>query len=219
MLSFWQHYEKLEKLYQNISGLIVFNHYEREMLDTEQIETWCLRQNRKVVYSPKAGFLASRFFNKKVPIFIHDDLKDASWAARMLQDWPVVTAEDIWNDPSGYCLNLSWKDIDLLNRLPSKGGVYIHAEGDPFSSREKEELKRKVTAAGFSYASYDDEAYYQHGYPANIKWFVDQVDPKVVIGYHGHHPERILADNGVNIVPELYKKYRLINDRLVKEDI
>ena len=80
----------------------------------------------------------------------------------------------------------------------------------------EKDLLEKVKKAGYEFASYDDPRYFQHGYPSNVKYFVDRIDQKIVIGYHGSYPERILAKNGYNFVPELYATYTLENGRMVK---
>ena len=51
-----------------------------------------------------------------------------------------------------------------------------------------------------------------------VKYFVDQIKPKVVIGYHGRYPERIIPAEGYNLVPELYQPYRFVNGMMVKEE-
>ena len=75
-----------------------------------------------------------------------------------------------------------------------------------------------VREAGFRFASYDTDDYYQHGYPNMVKYFVDVIDPDVVIGYHGRNPERLMAKNGYNLVPEKGVPYVFENGKMIKKD-
>ena len=77
-------------------------------------------------------------------------------------------------------------------------------------------MKRKVREAGFRFETYDTDNYYQHGYPNMVKYFVETIAPKTVIGYHGRYPERITAANVRTLVPDYYKKYYLKNGKLTE---
>jgi len=218
MLSFDQHYDKISRYYLEAPGLVVFNHYQREMLDAYKILQWAQTSHRKAVFEPDAAYLIWKFYNKDVDVYLNDNVDDIPWFSAMKSHCRIITREDILKEPERYYLHISYRNIDELFRLKVHNGTYIHAEGDPFSSREIAIMKDKVHATGYQFRNYDDEYYFQHGYPNMIRYFVDQIDPKVVIGYHGFYPERIPAKNGINLVPELYKVYHFENDRMVKEE-
>ncbi|MBR0384949.1 MAG: hypothetical protein IJI05_00205 [Erysipelotrichaceae bacterium] len=216
MLSFSEHCEKIRKLYTETSSLVVFNHYEREILDVQMIKEWAKESGRNVVLEPEAAWLAWRFFGEPVNVYMNEDTEKAGWMQQLLTENKVISRQDIINEPGRYYLHVSWQNIAELKKLPA--GRYIHAEGNPFSSSEIEEMKKKVAEAGFEFCSYDDPNYRQHGYPSQVNWFVEQIRPAVVIGYHGHDPERIRNTYGYNLVPDLYQPYHLEGRMLVKEE-
>lgn len=216
MLDYMQHYEKLEQLYSQKKGLIIFNYYEREIQDADWIMKWAEKYARKAVFSPDAGYLIYKTATGVPNVYPDDRWKDEKWYQELLENCPVVSLEDIKKEPDRYYLHLKYEDRELISQFPNENGLYIHADGYPFTSGEIRNLKEKAELAGFRFASYDDPQYYQHGYPSQIEYFVQQIDPKVVIGYHGRHPERIRAYNGYNLVPERYISYCLADGKLVK---
>ena len=218
MVSFRQHYQYIECLYKRNKGLVVFNHYEREMLDAQKIIQWAKDEGRTAVFEPEAAYLVYRFFDKKVHVYFNGEMINEPWFADLMKNRTVVSPEDIMKEPSKYYLHNSYGNIDELLNLKSTDALYIHAEGDPFNSKDRAIMKQKVREAGFRFASYDTDDYYQHGYPNMIKYFVDQIDPDVVIGYHGRHPEKILAKNGYNLVPEKGITYIFENRKMIKKD-
>ena len=216
MVSFRQHYEYIETLFRGNKGLVVFNHYEREMLDVEKYYQWAEKENREVVFEPEAAWLVYRFFNRKVNVYLNGYENNDQWFRELLGNAVIVTREDIIREPGRYYLHNSYGNIDELFRLKTPDAVYVHAEGNPFNSRDKEVMKRKVREAGFRFETYDTDNYYQHGYPNMVKYFVETIAPKTVIGYHGRYPERITAANVRTLVPDYYKKYYLKNGKLTE---
>lgn len=218
MQSFDRHYETIAPYYLNAEGLVVFNHYEREMLDVEKICAWAEQKGRQVVFEPEAAYLVFRYFGRPVNVHHLDRVKNASWHGVLKDSCTECSFEEINRNPDKYFVQISFSHIDDLAQLNSDRGVYIHAEGYPFNSKDIELMKRKVAECGFAFRTYDDDRYFQHGYPSMVKYFVDQIQPKVVIGYHGRYPERIIPQQGINLVPELYQPYRFVNGMMVKEE-
>ena len=217
MISNSEHYDKLSKLYANVKGLVVFNNYEREMFDIEKIYDWANINNREVVFEPKQAYLVYKFFNKKVNVYYNNEIINDKWFIELKQNCNFISRDSLLNNPDKYYLQNSYDNISELFNLKIKNSIYIHADGNPFNSEDINRMKNIVKEAGYEFKSYDDPQYYQHGYPNHVKYFVDYVNPKVVIGYHGKHPDRIIAKDGYNFVPELYETYYMENKVLVKE--
>lgn len=218
MITHKKHYEKLSKLYENVEGLVIFNIYEREMFDIEKIYEWANINNREVVLEPKQAYLVYKFFNKNVNVYYNNEFINDDWFIELKENCNFIDRDSILNNPKKYYLQNSYENILELFNLKIENSIYIHAEGNPFNSKDIQRMKDIVKDAGYDFKSYEDPYYYQHGYPNHVKYFVDYVNPKVVIGYHGNHPERVEAKDGYNFVPELNKTYYMENDRLIKED-
>ena len=195
---------------------MVFNHYEREMFDVEKYYQWAEKENREVVFEPEAAYLVYRFLNRRVKVYLNGYDSNEKWFDELLNNAEIITREDILREPERYYLHNSYGNIDELFRLKTPDAVYIHAAGNPFNSRDKDIMKRKVQEAGFRFETYDTDDYYQHGYPNMVKYFVETIAPKTVIGYHGRYPERITAANVCTLVPDYYKKHYLKNGKLTE---
>ena len=217
MITHNEHYKKIQNLYSNVNGLVVFNNYEREMFDIEKIYEWAKINNREVVFEPKQAYLVYKFFNKKVNVYYNNENINGNWFEELKQNCNFISRDSLLNNPDKYYLQNSYDNISELFNLIIDDSIYIHADGNPFNSKDIERMKKIVKDAGYEFKSYDDPKYYQHGYPNHVKYFVDYVNPKVVIGYHGTHPERIKAKDGYNFVPELYETYFMEDGVLVKE--
>ena len=218
MVSFDEHYRYIESLFKGNKGLVVFNHYEREMLDVQKIMQWAAEEGRTRVFEPEAAYLVYKFFNSNVSVYLNGYHSDEPWFTELMKSRTEVSREDVMKAPYRYYLHNSFKNINELFNLRSEDGLYIHADGDPFSSKEIALMKKTVREAGFRFASYDTDDYYQHGYPNMVKYFVDVIDPDVVIGYHGRNPERLMAKNGYNLVPEKGVPYVFENGKMIKKD-
>ena len=91
--------------------------------------------------------------------------------------------------------------------------MYLHADGIPIGAFDPAygNMRKIVEKAGFDYVTFFCDNYFGHGYPQQVKYFVDQVNPKVLIPCHSYNPERLLPRDGVQLLPELYKEYTLKN--------
>ena len=67
-----------------------------------------------------------------------------------------------------------------------------------------------VDKAKFEYVNFMYTKYFGHGYPCEIKYFVNEVNPKTLIPCHSHNPERLLPKDGVQVLPELMKTYIVV---------
>jgi ribonuclease J len=131
-----------------------------------------------------------------------------------------VTREEIFSNPSGYLLQNSYRHILELFELPDENGAYLHADGIPIGAFDPayQNLQRIISRTKFEYVTFFSKKYFGHGYPQQVKYFVDQVDPKVLIPCHGFNPERLLPKNGVQLLPDLGKTYILSNGQLIPEN-
>jgi len=132
----------------------------------------------------------------------------------------VVSREEITQNPAGFLLQNSYRHILELFDLPDEGGVYLHADGIPIGEFDPayKNLMRILTRTKFQYVTFFSKKYFGHGYPAQVKYFCDQVDPKVLIPCHGFNPERLLPNHGDQLLPIEGKVYTLEDGKLVLDE-
>ena len=95
----------------------------------------------------------------------------------------MVSLDEIKANPAGYLLQNSYRHILELFDLPAKDGAYLHADGIPIGAFDPayENLLRVINQTDFKYVTFFCKNYFGHGYPPQVKYFVDEVDPKVLI--------------------------------------
>lgn len=228
MLTENEYYEGLYGFIRNRKGLCVFNYYQREMDDAARFIEWARMSGRRCVFEPDAAYIVYKFFNIRPNVYIPDSYRYApenqkGWMTELFDNCTVVTNAQIAAEPSGYLLQNSYRHIMELFSLPSENAVYIHADGIPIGEFDPsyKNMCRIVEKAGFDYGTFFCVNYFGHGYPCQVKYFVDEVDPKVLIPCHSYNPERLLPNHGVQFLPEMYRTYILENHALragTKED-
>ena len=218
MLSDEAYYAGLFDKLKEVSGLVVFNYYEREMDDARRFLRWADDTGRRCVFEPESAFIVYRFFGIKPHVYIPDipcynEKKQEPWMQELLANCCTVSLEDIHAAPGSYLLQNTYPNIMELFGLPCTGAVYLHADGIPIGAFDPAygNMRKIVEKAGFDYVTFFCDNYFGHGYPQQVKYFVDQVNPKVLIPCHSYNPERLLPRDGVQLLPELYKEYTLKN--------
>ena len=218
--------EKLFAILQEQKGLCVFNYYQREMDEAMRFIEWAEQVNRICVFEPDCAYIVYKFYQIKPNIFIPDSERypedpglQPEWFKELLKNSTVVSPEEIKANPAGYLLQNSYRHILELFDLPAKEGAYLHADGIPIGAFDPayENLLRIINRTDFKYVTFFCKNYFGHGYPPQVKYFVDEVDPKVLIPCHGFNPERLLPKNGVQLLPIEGETYILDNGKLILE--
>lgn len=226
MLSNKEYYDGLAENVRKAKGLCVFNHYEREMDDAEYLLTWAEENGRICAFEPESAYIVYKFFGMKPYVYLPDmpkyeSLKNEAWMQEIMENSTLVTLEEIKANPAGYMVQNTYPNIMELFSLPCEDGVYLHADGIPIGSFDPAyaNMRKIVDKTGFEYVTFFCENYFGHGYPAQVKWFVDQVNPRVLIPCHGYNPERLLAPKGsIQLLPEMYQKFVLKDHTLTPID-
>lgn len=227
MLSEREYYEGLFEHIKGRSGLCVFNYYQREMEDAEKFLAWAAATRRACVFEPDAAYIVWKFFQIEPFVYLPDTLPYSgpreqwpAWLKELAAHAKFVQRADIWANPAGYMLQNSYPHILELLSLPSQGAAYLHADGTPIGEFDPAyaNLRRIVQRAGFEYVTFFCENYFGHGYPCQVKYFVDEVDPHVLIPCHSYNPERLLPNHGRQLLPELYRTYILKDHTLTEKE-
>lgn len=216
MLSEREYYDRLFGRLKDLPGLCVFNYYQREMDDAEQFLKWAEATDRVCAFEPDAAYIVHKFFGIEPHVYLPDSprceaQRNKPWMQELLAHCTVVTPGEIRANPRGYMVQNSYEHIMELFSLPCRNGVYLHADGIPIGAFDPAyaNMRRIVDMAGFGYMTCFCENYFGHGYPQQVKYFVDMVNPGVLIPCHSYNPERLLPKDGVQLLPEPYREYTL----------
>ena len=208
-------------------GLCVFNFYQREVDDARKYMGWAQKLDRLPIFEPDCAWILHKFFQMTPNLFIpdtacypQDPARQSAWFKELMSTSPVITHDRIAANPGDYLLQNSYRHILELYDLPAEGGAYMHLDGMPHGEFDPayRNLLRIVHDTGFKYRSFFRGNYFGHGYPTQVKYFVDQVDPKVLIPCHSFNPERLLPNHGVQLLPIEGKTYLLKNGTLYLEE-
>lgn len=221
MLSEEEYLEGLFRSIAELKGLCVFNYYQREMDVAQDFLRWAEKLGRRCVFEPDTAYIIYKFFGIEPLVYIPDSPSvhaqtEKPWRKELARHSTEVTHAQICAEPSKYMLQNSYPHIMELFSLPNEGAGYIHADGIPIGAFDPAyaNMRKIVDMAGFEYVTFFCENYFGHGYPQMVKYFVDEINPKVLIPCHSYNPERLLPKDGVQLIPQSYKKYVLEKHRL-----
>lgn len=210
---------------KKLRGLCVFNYYQREMDVAQDFIRWAEELDRKCVFEPDAAYIIYKFFGIEPYVYIPDSpsvhgQEDSPWRKELALHSTLVSHEEICAAPEKYMLQNSYPRIMELFDLPREGAGYIHADGLPIGAFDPAyaNMRKIVDMAGFEYVTFFCENYFGHGYPQMVKYFVDEINPRVLIPCHSYNPERLLPKDGIQLIPESYKEYILENHMLSPRD-
>lgn len=204
-------------------SLVVFNFYQREVEEGRRYIEWARRVGRRCLFEPDAAYLLWRFFGECPEIYVPDSARypaspsaQAPWFREVVAVGTVVPRDEVLGNPSGFLVQNSYPHILELFDLASADAAYLHVDGIPIGDFDPafQNLRRVVDQAGFTYVTFFNQSYFGHGYPPQVKYFCDEVDPKVLVPCHGFNPERLLPKSGVQLLPELGRPYALAGGRL-----
>jgi ribonuclease J len=219
MLSERQHREAMRRIICGCRGLCVFNYYTREMDDADFFLCCGKDTGRICAFEPEAAYVVYKFFAIRPHVYIPDSGRYAAgaepgWLRELMEHCVVVTRKQIAKNPGAYLLQNSYRHIMELFGLPGREGVYLHAGGYPVGDFDPayQNMRRILEKAGFKLAAAQDN-YLGHSYPGQVKYFVDAVDPDILIPCHSCHPERLLPLHGRQLLPALNQTYILEEHR------
>ena len=218
---------ELFKVLEKQKGLCVFNFYQREMDEVKRYLEWAEKVNRLCVFEPDCAYIIYKFYDLKPHIFIPDSERYPSepemqspWFRELLENSIVITRSEIFENPARFLLQNSYRHILELFDLPDEDGAYLHADGIPIGDFDPayKNLLRIISRTKFKYVTFFCKNYFGHGYPPQVKYFCDQVDPKVLVPCHGFNPERLLPLHGEQLLPIEGKPYVLVNGKLILDE-
>lgn len=210
--------QEMENILRAQKGVCVINFYQREMADAAVFDAMAQRCGRVLALEPETAYVAWKFFQKPIHVYIPDNERfapggeaaRAPWYQELLAANPVVTLEDIRQAPHKYVVQNSYEYALELFSLPADQASYLHAGGTPIGAYDPqyENLMRVLDQTGFTYITFFAKNYFSHAYPCQVKYYVDHIGARVLIPSHSENPERLLpGPGGVQFIPQLGVTY------------
>lgn len=220
--------QEMERILQAQKGLCVINFYQREMADVAVFSAMSRNCGRILALEPETAYVAWRFFKTPVHVYIPDNERFApggsaaeeAWYQELLKNNPVVTLSQIRSAPQSYVVQNSYEYALELFSFPAEQASYLHAGGTPIGAYDPryENLMRILGQTAFRYITFFSKNYFSHAYPCQVKYYVDQIDARVLIPSHSENPERLLpGKNGVQFIPALGVTYTYRDGALVEK--
>lgn len=216
-----QYYQSLFDRIKDLQGLCVFNYYQREMDDAQRLMDWARQLGRICAFEPESAYIVYRFFGIRPFVYLPDSpsvSQDSAWMNELLANSVIVTLDQVLQSPSHYMIQNSYERIMELFSLPSSEAVYLHMDGIPIGTFDPcyANMRKIVDRTGFAYMTCFCESYFGHGYPQQVKFFVDQAKAHVLIPCHSYSPERLTGASSRQLLPEMGQAYLLKDHDLIK---
>ncbi len=175
------------------------------------------------MFEPDAAYLVLKFFGIEPCVYYPDSDRfgknAASWVEELRQRSHKVDLDEILSSPNAFLVQNSYRHIMELFSLPK--GTYLHMGGMPLGPYDPafDKMLMLVEKAGFKFTSFSSKNYFSHAYPSQVKYFVDTINPHVLIPCHSYNPERLLPKDGQQLIPTLGRTYVLRDHHLSEKNL
>ncbi|MDR2378940.1 MAG: hypothetical protein LBD70_05915 [Bifidobacteriaceae bacterium] len=221
----WETFDQMDQarreILAGVEGLAAFNFYPREIEDVEMLLELGRATGRAVVFEPDAALVVARYFAARPLTWRPDSPRYApggepAWLAGLGRTSDLITRQMIRANPAGYLIQIGFPNILELFDLPAAGGAYLQMGGVPMGDFDPDygRMVKLAEKAGFRFVAFDDHMNMRHSPPNMVRYYVDAVDPRVLIAAHGLNPERLAAKSGRWLQPEYGRPYRLADGDL-----
>ena len=184
-------------------GLVVFNHYEREMSDILDLFEFENNTNRTLVFEPEAAHIVNKFFNKKVNIIIPDTyLHSPSYLDKIIEFNNVIDKKDILNNPNNYLLQNAYPNILELIDYQKCNILYLHISGQPLGAFDPKfkNMMNILNALGAKYQhrqNFEDGYYFSsHAVREQLLQYLEEVNCKLIVPCHSANRQAYM--NNIN---------------------
>lgn len=208
--------DKLKQLARDTEGLVIFNGYHRNIKRLKNLIEAAALTGRLPVLEPETAYLVEAFYEGIDYLIFQSPERSKSleedslpvWLRTILAKKKFLSAEEINQNPSRYLLQNSYENSLNLFDLKVEKGLYIHSNGVPLGPFDPayDNLDRILSLLNLEKVSLLSGG---HAMPAHLKYFVDEMDPAVLIPLHSFYPERLQPKVGKQLLPEYGVTYEL----------
>lgn len=214
---------KMADILKETKGLGIFNIYHRNIDRIAGIIKAAELAGRKAVFEVETAQIAySLLDSMEFSIYESEEMRQAklkgrlpSWQKELMEEFSVISYKEINATPEKYFVQNSYTNALELFDLDVKEGVYLHSDGVPLGDYDPayHNLERILDHISLQRISIGTGG---HAIPQNLKYIVDELDPVTLIPLHSFHPERLMPNNGVQLLPKYGESYILSDGKISK---
>ena len=207
-------YNDIYKSLKSYEGLGIFNQYDRDVRMMEHMIALGEKLNRKTVFEPSFAFILNALTGIKAPVIRIDNQHVPAYQKEMLKEYPLVTTEEIKQNPDKYLLQSSYANIMSLSDYDGLKGRYFHLFGEPLVKGQKEYqiMLNVVNKLNWEFKTYTNLYSFSHAYPEHLRNMVEKINATYVVAVHSKHPENLDPVNSIHIIPEDNTEYSFTED-------
>ena len=203
--------EEIAAAVQATAGPVFLNVYNRNIRRLQVLHEQFEAIGRQFVLEPETALLYRQFYPSALtrvfaPLENGMELPGVAYVRR----------EDLQAHPERYVLQLSYEHLlDTLDFEPERC-LYIHSDGVPLGAYDPgfEMLRQFLAERGIAYRQISSGG---HVSPAQLKYLLMEIAPKILIPLHTLKPEIIRIPGSLSFLPETGKCYRLEHGKLKGE--
>lgn len=207
--------ERLINIINKHNGLVVFNHYEREMSDVIDLFNFEKETKRTLVFEPEAAHIINKFFNKKVNIIIPDTyIKKPSYLDEIIKSNNVINKQSIINNPEAYLLQNAYPNLLELIDYRNANILYLHISGQPIGAFDPKfkNMMNLLNALGAIYQhrqNFEDGYYFSsHATREQLLEYLEEVNCKLIVPCHSANRDAYINNiNKPHFKAEVKKTY------------
>ncbi len=189
--------DEVDEILESSKKLVIINPYERNVGRIHNLHNLCVKHDRKLVLdNAQADYLGEFFPADKLYVY-----------SETVGDRPVpggaelVSRDEIHSNPSGYVLQLPYRNSYELLDLGDVAEVYLHMDGYPLGDYDPS-YPKMLSLLEKTDIQYVKLGLGGHAIPYYLRHMIDTVSPKCLVPIHSQRPENVNAENiGFRILP------------------
>ncbi len=200
-------------------GIAVFNLYHRDIRMLDNIIRIAEENNRTAVFEPHTAYIINALLNKSVGVMLpYNDLK-FDFYADVKQSNTIISKQNILENPDGYFVQSTYRNILELTDYDKINGIYFHLFGEPLIKEQKhyQIMKNVINKLKWNFFSYINLYSFSHAYPNHLAYYIQKLNPKTVVAVHSKNPEALNPVNAKHYMPKENVDYYLINGQLIEK--
>ncbi|HQB32194.1 MAG TPA: MBL fold metallo-hydrolase [Erysipelotrichaceae bacterium] len=212
-------FDDVRKQLQNHQGIAVFNLYHRDIRMLENLIRIAKEHQRKALFEPSTAYIINELLNMSVNVMFPDNNLYYEFYKEVMKNNTVVSKEEVLNNPNGYFIQNTYRNILELTDYDGIKGIYFHLFGEPLLKGQKhyQIMKNVIARLKWDFFSYSNLFSFSHAYPSHLAYYIRKLKPKAVVAVHSRNPEALNPVNAKHYRPHENIDYYLIDGQLIEK--
>ncbi|SER56990.1 ribonuclease J [Gracilibacillus ureilyticus] len=199
--------------------LAFFNLYHTNLDRIQQFIDAANESGREIVFEVETAYIAEQFLvSDNLSIYYNKRMDDSmKWKQELLNKYPVITNENVNENPAKYLVQSSFRNVMNLLDLNVTEAVYFHSNGMPLGSFDPDydRLLALLNHLGILYHPLHVSG---HATKEDLLEIIDRIKPKLLIPWHSHSPELVVPmdPNQAVFLPKVKTTYIFEDNKLKK---